>query len=130
MIKPKVRRLFLRIAGIFSVGLGTLGVFLPLLPTTPFLLLAAACFVRSSPRHYQWLMRHRWFGAYIRNYREKRAIPRKIKIITLSLLWCTLGYSAIFVTERLPVRIGLFLIGAAVTVHILKIKTLSADKQL
>ncbi|MGC9363619.1 MAG: YbaN family protein [Fidelibacterota bacterium] len=128
MIKPEIRRLFLLVTGMLSIGLGILGVFLPLLPTTPFLLLAAACFIRSSQRRYEWLIQHRWFGSYIRNYLEKRAIPKKLKVYVLSLLWCTLGYSAIFVTEKLLLRIGLFLIGTAVTIHILKIRTLSPDK--
>ena len=62
------------------MALGIAGIFLPLLPTTPFLLLAAACYVRSSPRLYRWLMNHRWTGEYIRDYREKRGLPLRTKI--------------------------------------------------
>ena len=72
--------------GSLSVLLGILGIFLPLLPTTPFLLLAALCYSRSSERFYQWLVTNRWFGEYIRNYREGRGITSKHKISILCLL--------------------------------------------
>ena len=81
-------------AGSVSVALGIAGIFLPLLPTTPFLLLAAACYVRSSPRLYRWLMNHRWTGDYIRDYREKRGLPLRTKILTVLILWATVGWSA------------------------------------
>ena len=81
-------------AGSISVALGIAGIFLPLLPTTPFLLLAAACYVRSSPRLYRWLMNHRWTGDYIRDYREKRGLPLRTKILTVLILWATVGWSA------------------------------------
>ena len=77
----------LRIVGVLSVALGVLGILLPLLPTTPFLLLAAGCFVRSSPKLYAWLLNHKWFGSYIRHYREHKAIPLRAKIVVLALLW-------------------------------------------
>src|SRR5512137_972615 len=80
-------RWFLIISGLIAVGVGTVGIFVPLLPTTPFYLLAAACFFRSSDRLYNWLIGNRWCGPYIRNYREHRAIPRHAKIIALILLW-------------------------------------------
>jgi len=127
LTKLNLSRAFLIIIGTLSVGLGILGIFLPILPTTPFLLLAAACFIRSSDQLYQWLIHHRWFGTYIRNYREYKAIPKITKIITLSLLWLTMGYSIIFIIENLAIQILLFLIGIAVTVHILRMRTLSKD---
>ena len=68
--------------GTFFVGLGIIGIFLPLLPTTPFLLLAAACYARSSKRFYNWLLNNKWFGNYIKNYRERKGIPLQIKIIS------------------------------------------------
>lgn len=106
------------------VFLGVLGVFLPLLPTTPFLLLAAYLFSRSSERFYNWLMNHRIVGNYIRNYREKKGISLKVKISSLSLLWVTILYSAFFVVGLLWVKILLLLIAAAVSIHILSFKTL------
>ena len=113
--------------GIFLVGLAAAGIFVPLLPTTPFLLLAAACFVRSSDRLYQWLITHRWFGSYIRNYREHKAITRQAKIVTLTLLWGTIGYTAFGVITSLPLRVLLLLVAGGVTVHVLSMKTLTRE---
>ena len=124
----KLLRIILLIAGTLSVGLGILGIFLPLLPTTPFLLLAAICYARSSQRFYDWLMTNRWFGSYIRNYRERRGISLKIKILAIFTLWITIMISALFVVNILWVRIVLFLIAAAVSWHILSFKTLPHKK--
>jgi len=86
------------------VALAVLGLFLPVLPTTPFLLLAAVCYARSSERFYHWLMTNRWFGEYIRNYREGRGIPLKQKVLTISLLWVTIGYAAAFIVSTFCLR--------------------------
>ena len=117
-------RLLLIIAGTFFVGIGIIGIFLPLLPTTPFLLLAAACYARSSKRFYNWLLTNRWFGNYIRNYREGKGVPFKIKILSTSFLWIAIGYSAIFVVHIFLSRIILVLIAIGVTIHILSIQNL------
>jgi len=111
-------------AGTFFVGLGVLGIFLPLLPTTPFLLLAAACYARSSKRFYNWLLTNKWFGNYIKNYQEKKGVPLKVKLSSLSLLWITILFSAVFVVDIFFVRIILILIATCVTIHILYIRTL------
>jgi uncharacterized membrane protein YbaN (DUF454 family) len=118
-----VRRLLI-VAGSLLVGLGIIGIFVPMLPTTPFLLLAAACYARSSPKFYYWLLNNRWFGSYIRNYRQRKGIPLAIKIFILTLLWLTIGTSAAFAVQSLTVRIILILIAFGVSVHILSIKTL------
>ena len=110
--------------GTLSVALGLLGIFLPILPTTPFLLLAAACYIRSSERFYCWLINNRWLGEYIKNYREKKGIPQRAKIYTISLLWITILASAIFFVDILAIRILLILIAIGVTTHIASIKTL------
>jgi uncharacterized membrane protein YbaN (DUF454 family) len=127
MIKPSVRKWLLASVGVLFVGLAIIGVFVPLLPTTPFLLLAAACFVRSSDRLYNWLVRHRWLGPYIRNYREHKAITKKAKISTLALLWGTIGYTAFGVLTSWPLRVLLLLVAVGVTVHVLSIKTLTRE---
>lgn len=111
-------------AGTLFVGLGVLGIFLPLLPTTPFLLLAAACYAKSSKRFYHWLLNNKWFGNYIKNYREKRGIPLKVKFASISLLWITILYSVLFIVHILFVKIILILIASGVTIHILSIRTL------
>jgi uncharacterized protein len=112
-------------AGVISLGLGVLGMFLPLLPATPFLLLSASCFGRSSPRLHRWLLSHPWFGSYVKNYKDLRAIPLKAKILALAVLWTTMGYTAIFIMDRKVVVAVLLLIGIAVSAHILRLKTLT-----
>ncbi|MBN1861453.1 MAG: YbaN family protein [Candidatus Thermoplasmatota archaeon] len=119
----KFFRYFLIIAGIVFLGFGIIGIFLPILPTTPFLLLAAACFARSSQRFYNWLMNNRWFGSYIKNYREGRGIPLRFKIFTISLLWLTISASVYCVINNFWIQIILIIIAISVTVHVLTIRT-------
>ncbi len=113
-----LRRQALLVAGSISLGLGVIGVFVPLLPTTPFLLLAAACYVRSSPRVYRWLMANRVLGTYIRSYRSGAGIPRRVKVASVCFLWLTIGYSAAFVVHSALVRVILVLIAIGVTAHV------------
>jgi uncharacterized membrane protein YbaN (DUF454 family) len=122
-----MRRWILVSCGLVSVTLATIGIVVPLLPTTPLLLLAAACFVRSSDRLYGWLTHHRLFGPYIRNYREHRAVTRVTKVFTLVLLWAAIGYSAVVVVRSLAVRIVLLVIAVGVTVHVLTLRTLTKE---
>lgn len=112
------------ILGSISLALGIIGIFVPLLPTTPLLLLAAALYFRSSPRLYEWLLNHPQLGTYIRNFREYRAIPLRAKIVSVSLLWLTMGYCIIAVVETLWLRIVLAALATAITIHILSFKTL------
>ena len=114
---------FLIASGTLAVVLGIIGMFVPLLPTTPFLLLAAACYMRSSKRFYHCLTTNRWCGDYIRNYREGQGIPLKQKILTMLLLWLTISYTAIFVVPSWWIKAVLFAIATGVTIHLLKIKT-------
>ncbi len=112
------------IAGLIAVLLGTIGVFVPVLPTTPFLLLAAWCFGSSSDRFYHWLMNHRLWGKYLSDYTEGKGIPFRIKAGALTLLWAAILSSAYFAVENTLVRIILIVIALAVSTHILHIKTL------
>ncbi len=82
----------LTIIGWLAVALGTLGVFLPLLPTTPFILLAAWCFARSSPRFHQWLLYRSWFGGYLRHWQQYRAMPRGAKPRAIAMIVVTFCY--------------------------------------
>ncbi|MCD6598010.1 MAG: YbaN family protein [Bacteroidales bacterium] len=116
------------IAGTIFVGLGVLGIFLPLLPTTPFLLLAAACYARSSERFYNWLLNNKWFGRYIKNYREGKGIPLKVKVLSISLLWITIIFSAAFIVHNVFIRVILIIIAIGVTIHIRSIRTKSNIK--
>lgn len=128
MTSQRVRQWLLMSCGVIAVALGIVGVFLPLLPTTPFLLLAAACFIRSSDKLYGWLINHRALGPYIRNYREQRATTRLAKVVTLVLLWSSISFSAFVVIESWPVRVILLLIAVAVTIHMLALKTVGAGE--
>jgi len=117
-------RILLIIAGTFFMGLGIVGIVVPVLPTTPFLLLAAACYARSSQRFYGWLMNNKWFGNYISNYLETKGIPLKVKVVTITLLWITIGFSVAFAVEILVVKLILVLIAIGVSIHILSLRTL------
>lgn len=119
-------RWLLILVGLAAVGIGTVGIFVPLLPTTPFYLLAAACFFRSSDRLYRWLIGNKWCGPYIRNYREHRAIPRHAKIVALILLWGTIGHAVLALLDQLWLRILLVTIAAGVTIYLLSLKTLKS----
>ena len=117
-------RILLLIAGTVCVGLGIVGIFVPVLPTTPFLLLAAICYARSSQRFHGWLLNNKWFGSYIRNYLEKKGITLRAKIVTLSLLWITIGVSVAFAVETLALEFILVIIAIGVSIHILSLRTL------
>lgn len=112
------------ILGSISLGLGILGLFLPLLPTTPFLLLTAALYFRGSPKLYQRLLDHPRVGPYIRNYREHKAIPLKAKILSIALMWGMMLSSTIFLLRGFELKVALLTVAAAVTYYILSFKTL------
>ena len=111
------------IAGILCVTAGVIGIFFPILPTTPFLLLAAYFFARSSERFLHWLLTNRWLGAYIRNYRAGLGMTALSKIFTISALWLSIGSSIAFLVEAWWLKMLLAAIGSGVTYHLLSINT-------
>ena len=115
---------FLALLGLISLGLGILGIFLPVLPTTPLLLLAAALFLRSSKPLYEWLMNHPRLGPYITDFMVHKSIPLRVKVISVSMLWITLLYCAVCVAEHWAFRLFLIVLAIAITIHILSYKTL------
>jgi uncharacterized membrane protein YbaN (DUF454 family) len=115
-------KLLLVACGSFAVALGVIGIFVPLMPTTVFLLLGAACYARSSDRFYQKLINSRWLGSYIRNHREGRGMSRRQKISTLAMLWIGIGASAIWSVEAWWIRGILLIIAVSVTVHVARLK--------
>ncbi len=119
----RVVKTLLIACGTLCVALGILGMFVPILPTTPFLLLASICYARSSERFLRWLLTNRWCGEYIRNYREGRGIPLKQKVITIILLWATIGYSAWFVASAWWIKVLLLGVAVGVTIHLIRVKT-------
>ena len=116
------RRLFV-IAGTIALGIGVVGIIVPVLPTTPFLLLAAICYMRGSQRLYNALLCNRFIGNYVRNYLEGRGMSLKMKIWTISLLWVAIVCTATLATASLTIRIILAVVLIGVTIHILFIKT-------
>ena len=115
--------------GLVSTGLAVLGIFLPLLPTVPLLLLAAACFARSSERFHSWLLQHPHLGPMIRGYLEGQGIPLRSKIFTIALLWLTISVSVLLLTTPLWVKITLLAIGSAVTIYLLQLPVYSGSNQ-
>lgn len=116
MLRSPMKTL-LNIIGILALMLGVIGLFLPLLPTTPFLLLASACFARGSTRLHGWLLRHRVFGVYLRNVEAGNGIPLRAKLVALALMWTSLAYSCLRF-EHLGLRIALLATGCAVSVYL------------
>jgi uncharacterized membrane protein YbaN (DUF454 family) len=110
-------------AGSLSAIMGLAGIFFPVLPTTPFLLLAAICYMRSSQYLYKALLTNRFLGNYIRNYLEGRGMTIKAKILTLVLLWMTIVATSILATSSWTIRIVLAVVVVGVTVHILLMRT-------
>ena len=118
------KRVFFLVSGFVSLGLAILGIFLPVLPTTPFLLLSAYCFSRSSKKWHQWLIKHKHFGKIIRDYNERRGVSLKIKIFAISFLWITILFSVVVVVEPIVLDFLLITIATFVTIHLLKLQTL------
>ncbi len=116
-------KLVLNLVGVLAVLLGVIGIFVPLLPTTPFILLAAACFARASPRMHGWLLNHRLFGSLLRNYQEGRGIPARAKLLALAMMWPSLAY-AMWRVEVLWLQCALLLIGGCVSAYLLRLPTL------
>jgi len=122
-----VRALFF-VAGTVSLAIGTIGIVLPILPTTPLLLLALACYCRSSKRMTKWVLTNKYFGSYIRRYKEGKGIPIKTKIVAIATLWITISYSAFFIVNIWIVQLILFAIATAVSIHILRLPTYRETK--
>jgi uncharacterized membrane protein YbaN (DUF454 family) len=122
MLKKLVKTLFLFI-GIVSLVLGFIGIFLPLLPTTPFILLAAYCFAKSSERFHRYIMQHKLFGRMVTDFYEKKVISTKHKIIALTLMWTTLSLSVIFFMPYIWVKLVVLGIGVSVSVYLLTFRS-------
>ena len=115
-------RLLFSMLGTIFLLVGILGVILPLLPATPFLLLASACYVRGSHTLHSWLMSNPYLGTYITNMKEHRGMPRKAKIMTIAVLWASLLFS-MYRVESLLVDATLLMVGIGVTALIVRLKT-------
>jgi len=121
-IVMQIIRWLLLILGTLSLILGIIGIFVPLLPTTPFLLLTAYLYFKGSPKAYNWLIRQKHLGPYIVNYREKKIIPLRIKVYSLILMWGFVLYGVFFLIDPVWLKILLLAIISGVSVHILSFK--------
>jgi uncharacterized membrane protein YbaN (DUF454 family) len=116
-----LKRYLFFVLGTLSLAIGIVGIFTPVLPTTPFLLLPAACYLRSSKRFHHWLMHNRVFSSYIRNYTEGRGIAVRVKLFIIALLWATIGVS-IWAVDNLMVTIVLVIVAVGISLHIALIR--------
>lgn len=114
---------FLIFIGSLSLFLGLLGIALPLLPTTPFLLLSATCYFHGSDKLYHWLMAHPTLGPYIHSFREEKAIPLRVKVVSVTMVWVTLLYCIFFVVNSLWLKLLLLFLAIAISWHILSYAT-------
>lgn len=119
------RRIALVVIGTVALALGVIGIVVPVLPTTPFLLLAAACYARSSERLHRWLMNNRYLGEPIRDYRDRRAVKLHVKLYALVVLWAGIALS-IVASGGFWLTLPLVAIALAVTAHILRLRTIRA----
>lgn len=126
----ETKRLFFFSIGAILLGVGAVGVVLPVLPTTPLVLASFFCFTKSSKRAERWILSNRYFGSYIKNYQTKQGIPLDVKIKSIIFLWTTLIVSCYFFQDRNYLIILLPLVGVAVTLHIFLIKTKSVKNRV
>lgn len=125
-----MKKIILIIIGSLSLMFGTIGIILPVLPTTPFLLLSLACFVKSSDRLYEFILNNKYLAPYVADYMSGKGIPKKAKKKAILLIWLTIGFSVIFVLDKLILRIMLFTIASIVSIYIWTRKTARADKNI
>ena len=125
MFTNKVKRVIYLVIGTLAVVLGAIGLFLPVLPTTPFVMLAAACYLRSSQRMHAWILRSELFGETIENYQAGRGLKRDTKIRALVLMWATISISAFLFVDQFILRGAMFLVALGVTIYLLRLPTLS-----
>jgi Uncharacterized protein conserved in bacteria len=111
------------IVGTISLILGVVGIFVPLLPTTPFLLLTAYLYLKGSPKWYDRLISQPKLGPYILNYQKNKVIPKRVKITSLTFLWASILFCIFFVVPSLWLKILLLLIAVGVSIHILRLRT-------
>ena len=113
--------------GLLALGLGIIGVFLPVMPTVPFLLVALFCFERSSKKYHDMILNNKYFGKVLRDYYEGKGLTTSVKIKAVLFLSCGMGFS-VYRVHNLYLRIMLVLIWAGVALHIILLKTKPKEK--
>lgn len=127
-VSSPLLRTLLFVLGTLATALGVLGIFLPLLPTVPLLLLAAACFARSSPQCYTWLLDHPRLGPLVSDYLDGNGLPLRAKVWSILLLWTTISLSALLFAPVLLLKLALFFVAAGVTIYLLRLPTRNEDQ--
>jgi hypothetical protein len=122
-----IKKILFIVTGFIALMLGFLGIFLPLLPTTPFLLLSAACFLRSSTKLYFWITHHKVFGKYIVYYQMYRAVSKKSKFFTILFLWLTISTTLLFFTHFMWLKLLLVFIAISITIHVWRLRNLTEE---
>jgi uncharacterized membrane protein YbaN (DUF454 family) len=123
----KVMRSVYIIVGTIALVIGAIGLFLPVIPTTPLVILAAACYYRGSERLHAWILSSRWFGETIKNYQEGRGLTRDTKARAIFLMWMTIIISAWFFVNNLFVRVAMIGVAIGVTVYLVRLPTLEKN---
>ncbi|KUO59354.1 hypothetical protein APF79_03080 [bacterium BRH_c32] len=123
MVLNFIKKSLLLVCGWIFVVLGIIGIFLPVMPTTIFLIMAASCFAKSSEKFYRWLINHKIFGYLIKHYRENRGMPMRAKIIAILMLNLSILSSILFFVDSIYIRIMLAIIAVGVTIYLLLLKT-------
>lgn len=113
-----MKKILLLIIGSISLGLGAIGIILPVLPTTPFLLLSLACFIRSSSKLYNFILSNKYLAPYVEDYISGNGIPVKVKKKAITLIWITIGFSVIFIIDKMILRVMLLMIATTVSTYI------------
>ncbi|MGB2825700.1 MAG: YbaN family protein [Thermoplasmata archaeon] len=121
--RNRLARLLWTTAGTLSLAVGVIGIILPVLPTTPFVLIAAACYLRGSKKMYDKLVKNRYFGGYLRDYMEGRGVSKRATVVSITSLWVLILLSAVFATNDLIIRAVLIVVATAVTIHLLRLRT-------
>lgn len=121
--RSRLARLLWTTAGTLSLAVGVVGIILPVLPTTPFVLIAAACYLRGSKRMYDKLVANKYFGSYLRDYMERRGLSKRATAVSITLLWALILLSVVFATNDLIIRAVLIAVAIAVTIHLLRMRT-------
>jgi len=121
-MRKRIKKYFLTLFGLMCVALGIIGAVLPILPTTPFLILALACFAKSSPRFHQQLLNNRWFGADLQQWEQSRTINRRSKVKAMLLIVLTFAVSIGVLHGRLPLQLGLLTLGCILLIFMWRLK--------
>lgn len=126
-VSGKMMRGIYIVVGTIALVIGAIGLFLPVIPTTPLVILAAACYYRGSERLHNWILSSRWFGETVKNYQEGRGLTRDTKVRAISMMWAMILISAWFFVSNLVVRVAIICVVMGVTVYLVRLPTLEKN---